>query len=107
MRLRDLSLSEYLDCVWALKVRINGGMMNPFEYRDLMNVAFGYSTETVDQVKKRYESKGDTKHRPGKAPGPPTAKASATEPKKQAVMDRPGSDPDADTSDLASVCSAG
>ena len=35
------------------------------------------------------------------------AKASATEPKKQAVMDRPGSDPDADTSDLASVCSAG
>jgi len=29
------------------------------------------------------------------------------EPKKQAVMERPGSDPDADTSDLASVCSAG
>ena len=86
MRLRDLSLSEYLDCVWALKVRINGGMMNPFEYRDLMNVAFGYSTEAVDQVKKRYESKGDTKHRPGKAPGPPTAKVSATEMAKFQAM---------------------
>lgn len=40
----------------------------------------------------------------------PRASAGATtgaEPRKQAVMDRPGSDPDADTSDLASVCSAG
>ena len=32
---------------------------------------------------------------------------SAPEPTKQAVMDRPGTDPDADTSDLATVCSAG
>ena len=32
---------------------------------------------------------------------------SKAKPKKQAVMDRPGTDPDADTSDLASVCSAG
>jgi len=29
----------------------------------------------------------------------------STKPKKQAVMDRPGADPDANTSDLASVCS--
>jgi anionic cell wall polymer biosynthesis LytR-Cps2A-Psr (LCP) family protein len=39
----------------------------------------------------------------------PKASASAgkasTKPKKQAVMDRPGADPDANTSDLASVCS--
>ncbi len=34
-----------------------------------------------------------------------TAKPGSTKPKKQAVMDRPGSDPDANTSDLASVCS--
>ena len=31
----------------------------------------------------------------------------ATEPTKQAVMERPGADPDADTTDLADVCSAG
>lgn len=86
MRLRDLSLSEYLDCVWALKVRISGGMMNPFEYRDLMNVAFGYSAETVDQVKKRYESKGGPKPKSGKAPGPPSAKVSATEMAKFQAM---------------------
>jgi LCP family protein required for cell wall assembly len=30
---------------------------------------------------------------------------SSTKPKKQAVMDRPGTDPDANTSDLADVCS--
>jgi polyisoprenyl-teichoic acid--peptidoglycan teichoic acid transferase len=33
--------------------------------------------------------------------------SSPEKPKKQAVMERPGSDPDADTADLASVCSAG
>jgi polyisoprenyl-teichoic acid--peptidoglycan teichoic acid transferase len=37
------------------------------------------------------------------APGSATSKT----PKKQAVMERPATDPDADTSDLASVCSAG
>ena len=36
----------------------------------------------------------------------PTATKSGT-PKKQAVMERPGSDPDANTGDLGSVCSAG
>lgn len=39
--------------------------------------------------------------------GDGSAAATSTKPTKQAVMDRPGSDPDADTSDLASVCSAG
>jgi hypothetical protein len=45
---------------------------------------------------------------------PPTAGASAAagsttkaQPKKQAVMERPATDPDANTSDLASICSAG
>ena len=33
--------------------------------------------------------------------------ASGAEPRQQAVMERPGSDPDADTADLARVCSAG
>jgi hypothetical protein len=39
------------------------------------------------------------------APPSPSAKSGATKPKKQAVMDRPATDPDANTSDLASVCS--
>lgn len=45
------------------------------------------------------------------APAPSAASGSSTAasqaPKKQAVMERPGSDPDANTSDLASVCSVG
>ncbi len=36
-----------------------------------------------------------------------TAAKSGAEPKKQAVMERPASDPDANTADLAGVCSAG
>ena len=36
-----------------------------------------------------------------------TVATSGAKPKKQAVMDRPASDPDANTADLASVCSAG
>ena len=47
---------------------------------------------------------------PAASAGTATGKASATgkattKPKKQAVMDRPATDPDANTSDLASVCS--
>ncbi|GAA4398177.1 hypothetical protein GCM10023168_03940 [Fodinibacter luteus] len=49
---------------------------------------------------------------PGAAPASPAAdeageEGDGDEPRKQAVMERPGSDPDADTADLASVCSAG
>ena len=36
-----------------------------------------------------------------------TAAKSGAEPKKQAVMERPASDPDANTADLAGICSAG
>ena len=45
--------------------------------------------------------------RPASAAAKPTAAAGTSTPKKQAVMERPGTDPDADTSDLATVCSAG
>ena len=36
-----------------------------------------------------------------------SASGGSSEPRTQAVMERPGSDPDADTTDLAGVCSAG
>jgi len=78
LRLRDLSLSEYLDCVWALKVRVSGAMMNPFEYRDLMNVAFGYSAETIKQVKDRYDDTAP-KRKAGGSTAPSTATASTEE----------------------------
>ena len=39
--------------------------------------------------------------------GTTTGKGTGATPRKQAVMDRPGSDPDANTGDLAGVCSAG
>jgi polyisoprenyl-teichoic acid--peptidoglycan teichoic acid transferase len=39
------------------------------------------------------------------APAASAGTGKASKPKKQAVMDRPGADPDANTSDLASVCS--
>jgi LCP family protein required for cell wall assembly len=42
-----------------------------------------------------------------KAAGPSTASSDGEKPRKQAVMERPGTDPDANTSDLADVCSAG
>jgi polyisoprenyl-teichoic acid--peptidoglycan teichoic acid transferase len=41
------------------------------------------------------------------SPAPRAGDEEATAPKKQAVMERPGTDPDADTADLASVCSSG
>ena len=43
-------------------------------------------------------------------PAPParaTETPTESEPKKQAVMERPGADPDASTDDLAGVCTAG
>ena len=50
-----------------------------------------------------------TAPRPPRQPAAPSATAakSGAEPKKQAVMERPASDPDANTADLAGVCSAG
>jgi polyisoprenyl-teichoic acid--peptidoglycan teichoic acid transferase len=39
------------------------------------------------------------------APAASAGTGKPSKPKKQAVMDRPGADPDANTSDLASVCS--
>ncbi len=46
--------------------------------------------------------------KPATSAGPAAAGPSTDEePRKQAVMERPGSDPDANTGDLATVCSAG
>ena len=64
--------------MWALKMRQSGAMMNPFEYRDLMNAAYLFSDETPDQVTARYKSKSPRGGKPGK-PGVPTATASKAE----------------------------
>lgn len=67
----------------------------------------------VDQAIARSEQADETAAaEPTAAPADPAASGAGApttsdEPKKQAVMERPGSDPDADTADLASVCSAG
>jgi LCP family protein required for cell wall assembly len=58
------------------------------------------NAEAADEKAAEQADQGSTK---ASAPAG-TGKASST-PKKQAVMDRPGADPDANTSDLASVCS--
>ena len=44
---------------------------------------------------------------PSAGAAPTSGSTAGTTPKKQAVMERPGTDPDATTADLASVCSAG
>lgn len=64
--------------------------MNPFEYRDLMNVAYGYSTDTVDQVTARYAPKGSgAKKKSLEAGEPLTAQASGEEMAKfQALLAR-------------------
>lgn len=46
-----------------------GGLSNPFEYRDMLRAAYGYSDETVDQVTARYKAGAST--RPTKKGAPP------------------------------------
>ena len=60
------------------------------------------TSEAADEKAQQAQEEADDK--PAAAPSP-SAKAGSTKPKKQAVMERPATDPDANTSDLASVCS--
>ena len=60
------------------------------------------TSEAADEKAQQAQEQADDK--PAATPSP-SAKAGSTKPKKQAVMERPATDPDANTSDLASVCS--
>ena len=59
-------------------------------------------SEAADEKAQQAQEQADDK--PAASPSP-SAKSGSSKPKKQAVMDRPATDPDANTSDLASVCS--
>lgn len=59
---------------------------------------------TVDRAIEASQSREEAT---ASAPSPGPAAGSGAAPRQQAVMERPGSDPDANTADLASVCSAG
>lgn len=72
--------------MWALKTRGAGSMMNPFEYRDLMNAAYGWTDESPAEVTARYKSKAAKKGKKGK-PGEPQFKVSSAEQQKfQALL---------------------
>lgn len=52
-----------------------GGMVDAFEYRDIMRAVFKISNETVDQVQARYKAKNksDKPTKKGAAPAHKTA----------------------------------
>jgi hypothetical protein len=78
-------------------------LINPWDYDP--QVVQDTVAATVDKAEKADEKAA------AKSSGGASAAAGSgggsTKPKKQAVMERPATDPDANTSDLASVCSAG
>jgi LCP family protein required for cell wall assembly len=79
-------------------------LIQPYKYdpqvvRDIVASTID-KAETADE---QAAAKADGSDQAAPAASAGTGKAS--KPKKQAVMDRPGADPDANTSDLASVCS--
>jgi LCP family protein required for cell wall assembly len=82
-------------------------LIHPYKYdpqvvRDIVTSTIA-KAETADEQAAAKEDQGKQASPAASAPAG-TGKASG-KPKKQAVMDRPGADPDANTSDLASVCS--
>lgn len=48
-----------------------GGFTNPFEYREMMKAAVGYSDETVDQVLARHKARSTARGTPAKKGAPP------------------------------------
>ncbi len=78
-------------------------LINPWQYDP--QVVRDTVASTIDKAEKADERATDS----GAAPAPSAAGKAPTkaELKKQAVMDRPATDPDASTSDLATICSAG
>jgi LCP family protein required for cell wall assembly len=76
-------------------------LIRPYDYDP--QVVLDTVSRTIAAAEKADE------HDPTPTAGASAAAGSATpgKPKKQAVMESPATDPDADTSDLASICSAG
>ena len=77
-------------------------LINPWDYDP--QVVRDTVASTIDKAEKADERKAASSGGGSAASGAGTG---STKPKKQAVMERPGTDPDANTSDLASICSAG
>ena len=78
-------------------------LINPWDYEPAV------VHDAVDKALEDSESADAKAAADAAAPAQSAASGSEAEatPKKQAVMERPGSDPDANTTNLASVCSAG
>lgn len=56
-RLHQLSLSEYLDCVWVTLLDQRSGMGSAHEHREVMKAALGYDERTVEQVLAEQEAR--------------------------------------------------
>lgn len=91
-------------------------LIKPWDYdpqvvRDTVAAAIGKSERADDTAAaaSKVVARASSKVSPAPSATPPGSGGAApgAEPAKQAVMERPGADPDADTGDLASVCSAG
>ena len=78
-------------------------LINPWDYDP--KVVHDAVAAAIDKAEKADEKAAATSS--GGASAAAGGGGGSTKPKKQAVMERPGTDPDANTSDLASVCSAG
>ena len=81
-------------------------LIQPYKYDP--QVVRDIVTSTIDKAETADEqaaAKADGSDQAAPAASASAASGKASKPKKQAVMDRPGADPDANTSDLASVCS--
>ena len=76
-------------------------LINPWKYDP--QVVRDTVASTIAKAEKADEAAADAKAGSKAA----TGKATTAKPSKQAVMDRPGSDPDANTGDLADICSVG
>ena len=81
-------------------------LIKPWNYdpqvvRDTVAAAIAASEKADERAAASADGRRGTPH-PGRS-----REDGSTKPKKQAVMERPATDPDANTGDLASVCSVG
>ncbi|MFL6154217.1 MAG: LCP family protein [Ornithinibacter sp.] len=86
-------------------------LIQPYDYDP--QVVLDTVSRTIAASERADERSGDQDPAPSAGARPAagsaaeTAPTAPTTPKKQAVMERPATDPDANTNDLASICSAG
>jgi LCP family protein required for cell wall assembly len=80
-------------------------LIQPYDYDP--QVVLDTVSRTIAAADKADQQAAERASAPAAGASAAPRSAAPTTPKKQAVMDRPATDPDANTSDLASICSAG